>query len=217
MNFYIDTEFHEYELNNTDTIELLSIGIEDENGREYYAVCNEFDTDNAWNNTWLRDNVIPSLFAQTNPQTLEEFNTAVQTYGKSKALMSEEIKTFIYNKTGENPDGYTDINFYGYYCDHDWVVFCWLFGRMIDLPEHFPMYCKDLKQLLDYTSNLLKVDILTHLDMVDISTSYDFNDNAFITSFNTYPQLNNEHNALNDAKWNRQLHNFIIDIKSKLS
>jgi len=214
MNFYIDTEFHEYELNNVDTIELLSIGIEDENGREYYAVCSEFDTTNAWNNTWLRDNVIPGLFTETNPQTLEEFNTAVETYGKSKLVISEEVKTFVYNKTVANPEGNVDINFYGYYCDYDWVVFCWLFGRMIDLPEYFPMYCRDLKQLLDEVSNIFKSKILDKFNMTD---SYDFDNISFMTLFNNYPKLNNEHNALNDAKWNRKLHTFIENIDLKLS
>ena len=192
----------------------MSIGIEDENGREYYAVCNEFDTTNAWNNTWLRDNVIPGLFSEVNPQTLEEFNTAVQTYGKSKSLISEEIKTFVYNVTLENPEGNTDINFYGYYCDYDWVVFCWLFGRMIDLPEHFPMYCKDLKQLSDDVSEIFKNKILYAFNM---QNTHDFDDNAFMKLFSTYPVITNEHNALNDAKWNRQLHVFIKSIENKLS
>jgi hypothetical protein len=48
MNYYLDTEFHEYKKKPLigkaiDTIELISIGIVAEDGREYYAVCNEFD------------------------------------------------------------------------------------------------------------------------------------------------------------------------------
>ncbi len=38
---------------------------------------------------------------------------------------------------------------YGYYADYDWVLLCSLFGRMIDLPKGFPMYCIDLKQIID--------------------------------------------------------------------
>ena len=38
---------------------------------------------------------------------------------------------------------------YGYYSAYDHVVFSWLFGKMIDLPEGFPMYTIDLKQTLD--------------------------------------------------------------------
>ncbi len=32
------------------------------------------------------------------------------------------------------------------YGAYDWVVFCRLFGRMIDLPKYFPMYVVDLQQ-----------------------------------------------------------------------
>ena len=39
--------------------------------------------------------------------------------------------------------------FWGYFADYDWVVFAWLFGRMVDLPGHFPMYCRDFKQVMD--------------------------------------------------------------------
>ena len=69
--------------------------------------------------------------------------------------------------------------FYGYYADYDWVVFCWLFGSMIDLPKEWPMYCKDLKQILDD----LKLDSI--------------------------PQSISEHNALVDAIWNEDLHKHI--------
>lgn len=39
--------------------------------------------------------------------------------------------------------------FYGYYSDYDWVVFCQLFGQMMDLPTGFPMYCRDLQFMKD--------------------------------------------------------------------
>lgn len=55
--------------------------------------------------------------------------------------LSGEISRFV---TCKNPE------FWGYYADYDWVVFCWLFGSMVDLPEGWPMYCKDYKQLIDY-------------------------------------------------------------------
>jgi hypothetical protein len=43
--------------------------------------------------------------------------------------------------------------FWGYYADYDWVAFCQLFGTMVSLPKGFPMYCRDLKQLLDSMGN----------------------------------------------------------------
>ena len=82
------------------------------------------------------------------------------------------------------------IEFYAYYADYDWVVLCWLFGRMIDLPKGFPMYCKDLKQMLD--------------EVWKFRSDYPYP--AFHPS---YPKQANEHNALDDAKWHLALHRFI--------
>ena len=48
--------------------------------------------------------------------------------------------------------------FYGYYADYDWVIFCWIFGKMIDLPEGFPMYCNDIKQLMTEHGITTKVE-----------------------------------------------------------
>lgn len=48
---------------------------------------------------------------------------------------------------------YGKPEFWGYYADYDWVAFCQLFGTMIQLPRGFPMYCRDLKQLLDDKGN----------------------------------------------------------------
>src|SRR5688572_23767985 len=40
------------------------------------------------------------------------------------------------------------LEFWAYYCNYDWVVFCWIFGKMMDLPAGFPMFCHDLKVLM---------------------------------------------------------------------
>ena len=71
MKYYLDTEFHEYTkqaevlgLNAGEpinTIELISIGIVAEDGREYYAICNEFDLNAACNDEWLKENVITHI------------------------------------------------------------------------------------------------------------------------------------------------------------
>ena len=49
MKYYLDTEFHEYKKNGIDTIELISIGIVAEDGREYYAISKDFNLKEAWN------------------------------------------------------------------------------------------------------------------------------------------------------------------------
>jgi hypothetical protein len=88
---------------------------------------------------------------------------------------------------------YNQPQFYGYFADYDWVVFCWIFGKMIDLPKGFPMYCRDLKQMMDDRGLTKKWK----------------RDNC--------PDPENEHNALADAEWNKKLYNLILKYDNELS
>lgn len=232
MNYYIDTEFHEYfkkpiswlptigKFNKPyHTIELISIGIVAEDGREYYALCKEFDLKAAEKNEWLNKNVltpIASDFYQKESRyakyhfsdslTLKNF---LKWKGKSKSEIAREITEWISShetigeasfiwpvdeKVKEIPCGAPV--FYGYYADYDWVVFCSLFGTMMDLPKEFPMYCKDLKQILD--DKAVGRWHMTHKECIEK-----------IKSDKNYPKQENEHNALADAKWNLKLYKFL--------
>jgi len=157
MKYYIDTEFIEY----PHTIDLISIGIKCEDGREFYAISADFDSSKA--SKWVKKNVITKL---EKPEKCDRW----MPYGQIKT----EILNFIGNDKPE---------FWGYYADYDWVVFCWLFGSMIDLPNGWPMYCRDLKQLMDTVSINRKV---------------------------SFPAPKGEHNALIDAIWNKKLHQYLI-------
>lgn len=104
------------------TIDLVSIGLVREDGATYYAESSEADLSRA--SDWVRANVFPSL---------DGFGT------KRRELIAAEIRAFV----GPEPE------FWAYYADYDWVALCQLYGRMIDLPDGWPMYCRDLKQLAD--------------------------------------------------------------------
>jgi len=149
MKYFIDTEFNE----RPRMIEMISIGIVDENGREYYAVSNELDVNNC--NDFVRNEVLSFIDAE---KTV------------SLATMRKDILEFIQ----PNPV------FYGYMCDYDWVNFCWLFGGMADLPEEYPKYCRDLKQILD------RLQVPKLEDPVE------------------------QHNALADARWNKELYEYLV-------
>jgi hypothetical protein len=225
MKYFLDTEFHEYKKKDTDTIELISIGIVDENRREYYAVCNEFDLKAAWNSFqikqvhggmknkfpngikeyWLRENVLKQIFNELQQKelvkeyranqcscslgikskkfTYRNFKKFIKKYGKSKKQIANEIKEFCIGDAFDVKRLVEETNpeFYAYYADYDWVVFCWLFGRMIDLPKGFPMYCKNLKQIMD-------------------ERGYD---KDWKRKYCPDPII--EHNALVDATWNLSL------------
>ena len=249
MKYYLDTEFLEGTQKRLfgvtkPTIDLISIGIVCEDGREYYAISKDFNLKEAWNRYdikieqvsgdmrnrypegikhkvyWIRDNVLKPIFIELRAKEVEEYNIAkrrnvildfptysfsyknfkrlINKYGKTNKQIAKEIKHFVANRHIEaNKEQWIldydtkDVHFYGYYGDYDWVVFCWLFGKMIDLPKGFPMYCIDLKQELVRKQSEIKGD----------AVEIDRRDN--------YPKQINEHNALADAKWTKQLHDFL--------
>lgn len=151
MDYYLDTEFAERPC----TIDLISIGLVREDGVSYYAESSEVNEDLC--NTWVRERVLPQ---RTLPHSR-----------RTRNLIRRDILAFIGDDTPR---------FWGYFADYDWVVFCWLFGSMIDLPKGWPMFCLDLKQEL----NRLQI------------------------SKDLLPKQNpeSEHHALADALWIREAH-----------
>jgi hypothetical protein len=115
---------------------------------------------------------------------------------------NDESKGFIYPGDGNYIKPYkvatTDIQFYAYYADYDWVAFCWLFGKMMDLPKGFPMYCRDLKQIFDDKQK-------GEDELNDAALSV----RGSIKEYSGYPKQQNEHHALADAEWNLRLYQFL--------
>jgi len=236
MRYFIDTEFLEgtqktFFGKTKPTIDLISIGMVDENGREFYAISKDFNLKETWNRWqqrtgegdrnnieprlyWIRENVLKSIWKDLkNPvQDIEDaeydkFNYRsmkyyIKKYGKTNKQIAKEVKDFCYKGCNWNyPNKENEIEFYAYFADYNWVAFCWLFGNMMNLPNGFPMYCKDLKQMLDagYMNQEDKYEGMSRLDayLKDIKKHKD------------YPTQSNEHNALDDAKWNLKLFNFL--------
>lgn len=149
MRTFLDFEFIENGAEHP--IIPISVGLVREDGKEFYA---EFaDVDWSLANPWVLENVKPLLSGST----------------KSREEIAKEILEFV---------GY-DPEFWGYYADYDWVLMCSLYGKMIDKPESWPMYCLDIRQYMYHLG----------ISTDDISGLH-----------NTSP-----HNALDDAKWNMKL------------
>jgi len=107
-----------------------------DDGREFYAVAKDgWDREDV--SDWLKEHVLPGL---------ESCNVDKNVYGWfedfscSRAEMAKGLTEFV----RPEKDGKPEI--WGYYSDYDWVIFCQLFGRMIDLPKHLPWICLDIKQ-----------------------------------------------------------------------
>lgn len=184
---------------------------------------------------WIRENVLKPIWVEKckNGFTLEKspmtphgidslftysnFKALLLKYGKTNKHISTEIKNFVYSEKIESggqmilgnfiPNIYPEPEFYTYYGAYDWVVFCWLFGKMIDLPKGFPMYSKDLKQILDEKANNLIDKVCYESGNHTVWTL-----NKAIANIKLhygYPKQTNEHNALADAKWNHELYKFL--------
>jgi hypothetical protein len=167
IKFFLDTEFNER--GRFYPLELLSIGIVCENGNELYL--ENADANLGLCNEWVQENVVPNLKG-----------SRYENVFLSIKKISEEIEYFINENCGYN-EIFTPKKpeFWGYFCDYDWVIFCQLFGRMIDLPKGFPYYCNDLKQLMVHLGISESLDELLKTksshnalnDAKDIKTGYD--------------------------------------------
>lgn len=124
MKYWFDTEFIE----DGKTIDLISIGVVAEDGREFYAEIAECDHSRA--SEWVKQNVIPHL-------------SGLRRDSYTRRHAAKAIREFM----GDEPE------IWAYYADYDWVVLCQLFGTMMDLPKGWPMYCRDVKQLADSAGN----------------------------------------------------------------
>jgi hypothetical protein len=236
MRYFIDTEFIEgfhkpLFGKERHFIDLISIGIVCEDGREFYAVSNEY---NYWDaDEWVQENVISPMYIQEvhgdarNHLGASNFHKHILN-GKSNKQIAEEIYEFVcpialavdYAGVGsitEGAEAYLQQKppqFYGYFADYDWVLFCSLFGRMIDLPKGFPMYCKDLKQMLDERAKRA-YDIDTSNNSIrhpdDQKLMYESISGYLnhLKQMPDYPKQTDEHNALADAKWNKMLYEFL--------
>lgn len=170
---------------------------------------------------WLRENVLKPIFIELHNIFVKDkdykgsvnmkfnyhnFKYLLSKYGKTNKQIAEDIKEFIYYNIGysEYDVPLKEFNFIGYYADYDWVVFCWLFGKMIDLPKGFNMYATDLKQMLDEKIKNMQNNWVNGWGRMDLETKI-----KQVQKSNLYPKEVCTHHALSDAKFNKQLHEFL--------
>ncbi len=147
---YYDCEFFE----DGRVIDLISIGMVAEDGREYYAVCSDADWDRIRQHDWLVRNVVPYL-PVTGRTSLDSYlangpnsfpRPSISFLGpdltdscvKPRQVIANEVRDFILATP--------DPQLWAWYAAYDHVVLCQLWGRMIDLPKGVPMRTNDLKQ-----------------------------------------------------------------------
>ncbi|MFD9632842.1 3'-5' exoribonuclease domain-containing protein [Streptomyces violascens] len=125
------------------TIELISIGMVCDDGREYYAVNRDMPVRKIRKHEWLMTNVVPSLPRAHGDRRLTMPKRWLFDYVsplvKHRSQIADEVMDFI---RAAGPD----IELWANYGAYDHVCLAQLWGRMIDLPEGVPMFTHDIQQ-----------------------------------------------------------------------
>ncbi len=121
MRFFYDCEFIE----DGRTIDLVSIGVVAEDGREFYAVSTEFDPDRA--NPWVRRNVLDQLPSPSSPVWLP------------RERIRDDLMAFLVTGGGR-------IELWAWMAAYDHVCLAQLWGDMRALPRLIPRFTHDLRQ-----------------------------------------------------------------------
>ncbi|HVE73491.1 MAG TPA: polyadenylate-specific 3'-exoribonuclease AS [Mycobacteriales bacterium] len=122
MRYWYDLEF----LENGVTIDLVSVGVVAEDGREYYAVST--DVDLAAASPWVRDNVVNQL------------PPPADAAWRSRERIRTELEEFLG----------TDPVLWAWYGAYDHVCIAQLWGAMPDLPRALPRFTLDVRQLWEH-------------------------------------------------------------------
>ncbi|WFE29495.1 polyadenylate-specific 3'-exoribonuclease AS [Solwaraspora sp. WMMD791] len=127
--YFYDCEFIE----DGRIIDLVSIGVVDEHGREFYAVSTEFDAARAI--PWVRRNVLDKLPSPADPAW------------RSRERIRDELYEFL---VAPLRDGTADeLELWAWYAAYDHVALAQLWGAMPALPRPVPRFTKDLRQRWD--------------------------------------------------------------------
>ncbi|OFT88479.1 polyadenylate-specific 3'-exoribonuclease AS [Corynebacterium auriscanis] len=131
MKYFYDTEFIE----DGQTIDLVSIGVVAEDGREFYAVSTEFDESKAGD--WVRHHVLPLLPHRTDSAWMD------------RATLRAKLFEFLVPnyEPGRKIRGHERPELWAWVGAYDHVALAQLWGDMTKLPRELPRFSHELKQL----------------------------------------------------------------------
>ena len=124
MKLWFDTEFFD----DGYTIDLISIAVVAEDGREYYAASSEFKHDRA--TQWIHENVL---------QLLGDVSS------HSRSHIRDDLHKFFEfsDPSGQfcpQPEFWADCG------EYDWIVLRQLFGDLTAWPSDWPKFAMDIEQ-----------------------------------------------------------------------
>lgn len=201
MRYWYDTEFIE----DGKTIDLISIAVVAQDGRELSMQSTEFDPSKA--SLWVKENVFPHLvhcphmdirgdtslseeifkhagqwtFAHPAKDIIgpdSEKPPQLLPYADCPWRTREQIRDEILSFM--DPEKHGNPELWANYGAYDHLVFFWLFGSMVHHPNGYPTLTLDIEQWCYHLGN----PVLPK-------------------------QTTQEHNALNDARWNKLAWEFL--------
>jgi len=131
VRYFYDTEFIE----DGKTIDLISIGVVAEDGREFYAVSTEFDERRA--GPWVRRHVLPQLPPQSDPAWMDRRELRERLF----AFLVPDYTPGNRLPVSLRPELWAWIGAY----DH--IALAQLWGDMTGLPRELPRFTRELRQL----------------------------------------------------------------------
>lgn len=160
MKIFYDTEF----LEDGKTILPISLGMVREDGETLYAVNDQllrpptklsvppdYPYARVAANDWLMRNVVPHLPLKSRDGRELTHKTQSPTGAAFFSLDPEHPavlpKRLIRAQVREFVLGVDEPELWSWYASYDHLVLCQLFGKMIDLPEGFPMHTNDVMTL----------------------------------------------------------------------
>lgn len=105
-----------------------------EDGKELYLINSYCDFSRA--SDWVVENVLKPMGILTSGAV--KISPAEATAWTPKREIAQRILEFL--------EPYVELEFWADYSAYDWVAMCQIFGTMMELPEGFPMFCRDVQQ-----------------------------------------------------------------------
>jgi hypothetical protein len=175
---FYDTEF----IDDGKTIELISIGMVDEDGKTYYAVVEDVPMmTRAIQHPWLSENVVCHLPVKRyapgewRPDSGRgwwwDFGHKDYEAVKGRETIADEVRAFLL----EPGLPFANVELWAWFGAYDHVALAQLFGSMISLPPGIPMFTHELVQRWEECGRPER------------------------------PAQHSAHNALTDAYWDRAL------------
>ena len=201
------------------TIDLISIAIIHEKGSMFSEVSKDFNLREAWNRYdlveaspakkymgfytervyWIRNNVLKPIFDANKNVVFPNVDSPAFTFRNMRKVIkfcgrsSEDIRDGVMDFV--RPTDYNSkVCLYAWYAAYDHVGLCWLFGKMMDLPNYMPKFSLDLKQMYEQQQS----DRTDGLELKDLP-NYPFKPAT-------------AHSAAHDADWNLRLFKFLKHI-----